>query len=54
MDDAGACRNNAVMEHHPDRNHAVSGEMSPVRYELVDEKKVSCLTWSVQSSEVVA
>lgn len=27
-----------------DRNHAANGELSPVRYELMAEKKVSCLT----------
>ena len=27
-----------------DRNHAANGELSPVRYEQMTEKKVSCLT----------
>ncbi|ECC9415130.1 IS3 family transposase, partial [Salmonella enterica subsp. enterica] len=27
-----------------DRNHAANGELSPVRYEQLTAKKVSCLT----------
>ena len=27
-----------------DRHHAANGELSPVRYEQLTEKKVSCLT----------